>query len=109
MIKNITKLVALMFLSQQAIASESASECNASVSDNCPCLVTYLKHQLGADKTHLLFETWRQALNPNEAERHTFFYSRAKEVQATILTYGQFKTVIAMQCGTLNLPSDGMD
>jgi hypothetical protein len=100
-------VAAAVFVAQ--FQQAKAADCTFAISNNCNCLEASLRDKLGEDRTKLLFKIWLQALSRHESERHRFFHWRAKEIQATVLAFGQHKSAIAVQCGTLNLPSDGMN
>jgi hypothetical protein len=101
-------LAALVFATLSPIAGY-ATECNSLITDHCTCLLRHLDVHLGESEARFLLKVWEQSMSSDSNEREKFFQGENERVNEVILRYGSLKSLLLMQCGTLNLPSDGMD
>lgn len=96
----------LLLLSMQA---SHAANCDMTISGNCPCLIRALETHLGKERADLLFEVWHAAYDRDDTRRSKFFIQKKYTINSTVLAYGRIKSAVGFQCGTLNVPGDGMD
>src|SRR3954464_9208049 len=98
-------LVAFAFFAESPAHANTMDDC-WKLSKNCACVVPAIESRLGSDKTEVVFRSWVLSYSRDLKAREEFARDKARAVDEAFFQYGQIKSLIGFQCGTLDFDDD---